>query len=123
MQHNPNGKSSSAIRAEVVRSADEPHAIAGDRGFDSDELGASGPAPYEFAVHSVLYAELARLIAALPKSERDVVRVRFGLDGREPMTIRASAEVLGISPTAAFEREHRALERLRASLLKQGWQD
>ncbi len=41
------------------------------------------------------------------------MRLRFGFDGREPMTLRAIGRELGISRERVRQLEGRALERLR----------
>jgi len=47
--------------------------------------------------------------------ERDVVRIRYGLDGGGPTSLQATASRLGIGVRRARQAEHRALERLAAS--------
>lgn len=54
--------------------------------------------------------------------EADVIRMRFGLDGNEPLTQREVAAQLNISRSYVSRIEKKALERLR-SYLKQDFED
>ena len=50
---------------------------------------------------------------ALTEREEKVIRLRYGLNGRAPMTQRETAEVLGISRSYISRIEKKALEKLR----------
>lgn len=54
--------------------------------------------------------------------EADVIRMRYGLDGNEPLTQREVAAQLNISRSYVSRIEKKALERLR-SYLKQDLED
>ena len=53
---------------------------------------------------------------ALDKREEKVIRLRYGLDGKAPMTQRETAEILGISRSYISRIEKKALEKLRNKL-------
>ena len=59
-------------------------------------------------------ARLRRLVAALPPREQRVLALRYGLDGRAPLTQQQVAERLGISRSYISRIEKRALEQLGA---------
>ena len=66
-------------------------------------------------------AELCRQLreavdAALTSREAEIVRLRYGLQGGEPMTQRQLAERLGISRSYVSRIEKKALQKLRARL-------
>ena len=53
---------------------------------------------------------------ALEPREADVIRMRYGLNGKPPMTQRKTAEQLGISRSYISRIEKKALEKLRSVL-------
>ena len=57
-------------------------------------------------------AVLARALETLPELERRIVELRFGLGGREPLSIEAARKELGISREKLVRLEHAALEHL-----------
>jgi RNA polymerase sigma factor (sigma-70 family) len=61
-------------------------------------------------------AELAGLLGGLPHRECEIVRARFGLDGRERRTLRELGGELGVSAERVRQIEERALERLRETV-------
>jgi len=89
----------------------------GDR--ESSELGdflTSGDSPdptFDDAADPLLIDTIARAVEALPSVEADVVRMRFGLSGAEPMTRREIGAVIGRSPSEISRIEHSALRKLR----------
>ena len=44
--------------------------------------------------------QIRALVAELDEKEREVIRMRFGLDGEEPRTLQEIGEALGLSPRA-----------------------
>lgn len=78
------------------------------------------------APETLAQRQLARLIAGsleqLTPRERDVVRLRFGLDTDEPRSLAAVGRSLRISRQRARELEQSALRRLRAATPRDlGW--
>lgn len=53
---------------------------------------------------------------ALEPREADVIRMRYGLNGKPPMTQRQTAEQMGISRSYISRIEKKALEKLRSVL-------
>ncbi|HLX89814.1 MAG TPA: sigma factor-like helix-turn-helix DNA-binding protein, partial [Acidimicrobiales bacterium] len=51
-------------------------------------------------------------VDALDDLARDVVRIRYGLDGGDPASLQATASQLGIGVRRARQAEARALEYL-----------
>jgi RNA polymerase sigma factor (sigma-70 family) len=65
-------------------------------------------------------AELAGVLADLPDNERTVVRLRFGLDGAEAMTLEEIGRRLGLTRERVRQIEAAALKRLRRLLAARG---
>ena len=65
-------------------------------------------------------AELAGVLADLPDNEGVVVRLRFGLDGAEPMTLEEIGRRLGVTRERVRQIEAAALKRLRRMLAARG---
>jgi RNA polymerase primary sigma factor len=61
-------------------------------------------------------ATLAEILAKeLPDRERDVLKLRFGLESDQPMTLREIGDQLGLSRERVRQIESRALNKLRRS--------
>ena len=54
--------------------------------------------------------------ACLNEQERQVIRLRYGLDGAPPQRQREVAEIVGISRSYVSRLEKRALEKLKEAL-------
>jgi RNA polymerase primary sigma factor len=84
---------------------------------EGTELGAllagEGPTPAEEAELSLTEETVRRAVAELPDREREVVKMRYGIDGdREPATMAEVGRQLGISPTSVKNIEESGLSRL-----------
>jgi RNA polymerase primary sigma factor len=53
-------------------------------------------------------------LAVLPPREQQIIRWRYGLDGEEPLTLRAIANRLDVSAERVRQIEQRAMRKLRA---------
>jgi RNA polymerase primary sigma factor len=59
--------------------------------------------------------QIRALVAELEPKERDVIKMRFGLDGEEPRTLQEIGEALGLSRERIRQIESKAKEKLRRS--------
>lgn len=77
--------------------------------------GTLGETPdYESAVDGVRREEAVRLaIGRLPAAEQEILTLRFGLGGSEPITINAAAKHMGLSRYKAQTLEQSAIRCLR----------
>ena len=62
---------------------------------------------------------LRQALTQLPDRERELVRMRFGLDGRKEQTQKEVAKQMGISQSYISRLEKRVLLRLRKEFIKQ----
>ena len=101
-----------ADASRVVTSLDRPVGEEGETAF-GDLLPSEGLAPEE-EVHIANEQQLVlSVVEDLPEPERDVIKLRFGLNGdREPQPMSQVGRKLGIPPEKVGEIERRALEHL-----------
>jgi len=76
-------------------------------------LGTKGPSPPEEIARELLLSELEESLKELPEREREILELRYGLKGREPLTLEEIGRLLGISRERVRQLEAQALERLR----------
>jgi RNA polymerase primary sigma factor len=97
--------------ARTVTSLDRPVGEEGDTALG--DLLEGGAPPVDQEVEVSLSQELLRqTIEELPDTERDVIRLRFGLNGDEPQPLRETGRRLGLSAERVRQIESRALKRL-----------
>jgi RNA polymerase primary sigma factor len=75
-------------------------------------VASGGPGPEEEATVRLGDQALRRALGELPSGERDVVRLRYGVNGDEPHSLEHIARVLGVSIAEVRRLEQRALSRL-----------
>jgi RNA polymerase sigma factor (sigma-70 family) len=69
--------------------------------------------PFEAAALALLSGEVARMLTSLDNREREVIRLRFGLDGAEPRTLEQVGARFGLTRERIRQIEARAMEKLR----------
>ncbi len=57
--------------------------------------------------------EIYRALGTLPKREREIIVMRFGLFGQEPLTQKEVADLLGISQSYISRLEKRIIDKMR----------
>jgi RNA polymerase primary sigma factor len=78
------------------------------------------PAVDEEMVHEAVVDQLRKAVAELGEKEREVMRLRFGLDGGDPKTLQEVGDRLKLSRERVRQIESRAKEKLRQSTRLQG---
>ena len=68
--------------------------------------------PEEEVALSLVEDTLRQTVEDRPEPERDVIRLRYGINGDEPTPLREAGKLLGLSPERVRRIEHKALERL-----------
>jgi RNA polymerase primary sigma factor len=66
-------------------------------------------------IRSSMEEQIRAMVAELDEKEREVIRMRFGLDGEEPRTLQEIGDSLGVSRERIRQIESRAKEKLRRS--------
>jgi RNA polymerase primary sigma factor len=75
-------------------------------------LPAQGPSPLEEVAVELEEQSIRRALDHLDDNARRVIELRFGLGGREPMTLREVAQLMDLSAEGVRKLERRALRRL-----------
>ncbi|MGH3441723.1 MAG: sigma-70 family RNA polymerase sigma factor [Nitriliruptorales bacterium] len=104
---------------EALRFAPEPLSLSEPLREDGDaEIGyvvedRSADSPFEIAATALLPEELARLLVPLDEREREILKLRFGLDRGEPRTLKEVGEHFNLTPERIRQIEARAMSKLR----------
>ena len=77
-----------------------------------DLLPSDRPEPIDEVAEAELERQLGDVVDQLPDAERNVIRLRFGLNGSETRTLTQIGSELGISPQRVRELEQQGLRRL-----------
>jgi RNA polymerase primary sigma factor len=108
----------SVAEVEDIRSADQTPASLDQPVGESQEtpwgdlIASERPSPDEEVETRVEEEVVGRALGQLPEEERNVVRLRFGVDGEEPTPLRETGRKLGYSAERVRQLEQRALRRL-----------
>jgi RNA polymerase primary sigma factor len=98
--------------ARAITSLDRPLGEEGDSALGDLIAGEQAP-PEEDVTVSLEEEVLHRAIAQLPDREREVVKLRYGLNGdRDPASLEAIGRELGLTRERVRQIEARALEQL-----------
>jgi len=109
--------------AEVIKLAKSDHDTIsfgipiGDDG--TTELGdliedTDTPQPHESVELDLRHDDIRRKLDALPPRDATVIRLRFGLEGRQALTLDEVGELYGITRERVRQLETRSLKRLRS---------
>ena len=78
-----------------------------------DFVAGDDPLPEETVESHLRRQALLQALEGLPEREREVIKLRFGLNGdRDPLPLSQTGAQLGIAPETVREVERRALEHL-----------
>ena len=66
-------------------------------------------------IRSSFERRIQGMVSGLDEKEREVIRMRFGLDGEDPKTLQEIGEAMGLSRERIRQIESRAKEKLRRS--------
>jgi RNA polymerase nonessential primary-like sigma factor len=87
-----------------------------------DLLAGDGVLPDEMVDGECLKGDLRALLEQLPELQGRVLKMRYGIEGEEPMSLTSIARTLGMSRDKTRNLERRALEGIRHhSLQLQGY--
>src|SRR5438477_1325715 len=105
--------------SEIVRYAADTLSLSDPLREDGDaELGdvvadPSAVAPFDAAAEALLPEEINRLLKPLDDREREILRLRFGLDRGEPRTLEEVGESFKLTRERIRQIEARAMSKLR----------
>jgi RNA polymerase primary sigma factor len=87
---------------------DEDDSELGD--FVADEATES---PFDRASDNLQREDVRRALAALPRRDREVLELRYGLNGRQPMTLEQVGDAFGVTRERIRQIENNTLKRLK----------
>jgi RNA polymerase primary sigma factor len=108
--------------ARTVTSLDRPVGEGDETAF-GDLLPGDAPAPDEEVEIGFREEILHRALEKLPEQEREVVKLRYGINGDNPTPLREAGQMLGMSAEGVRKLEKRALERLAQEREIEGLRD
>jgi RNA polymerase sigma factor (sigma-70 family) len=104
---------------EILRHIGEPMSLSEPLGIDGDaELGDfveddSAVSPFEAAAAVLLTDEVAKMLLILDEREREILRLRFGLDRGQPRTLDEVGAHFHLTRERIRQIEARAMSKLR----------
>jgi RNA polymerase sigma factor (sigma-70 family) len=115
--------------AELLLYGAEPVSLETPIGADGDtELAdivadLSAPTPFELVAQGMMGGEIDKLLAPLDDRERQILRLRYGLDRGEPRTLEEVGVVLNLTRERIRQIERTALSKLRHPSAENGAHD
>jgi RNA polymerase primary sigma factor len=95
----------------TMTSLDRPVGEAGETAL-GDLLPSEEQGPEEEVEIGLREEHVRTAVERLPEQERDVIKLRYGIDGDEPTPLREAGRRLGMSPEGVRRIEHQALKHL-----------
>jgi RNA polymerase sigma factor (sigma-70 family) len=105
--------------SELLRHGNDPVSLDSHVGPDGDsELGdlvadVYSPSPFDVVCEALLSSEVDKLLDVLDDREREIVRLRYGLDCGDPRTLEEVGSVLNLTRERIRQIERSALSKLR----------
>jgi RNA polymerase primary sigma factor len=104
---------------EVLRVSQMPVSLEKPVGDEDDsELGDfvaddNVESPFETASDNLQRQDVQRALSVLPRRDREVLELRYGLNGRKPMTLEEVGEAFGVTRERIRQIENNTLKRLK----------
>jgi len=90
----------------------------------ADVVGdASAISPFDAAAQALMGREIEKLLGALDERERDIIRMRFGLDRGEPRTLEEVGAIFQLTRERIRQIEAKAMSKLRHPSAEVGVRD
>ena len=101
-------------------SLDEPINLDGDGNelLLGDILGTEEDVVFKPLEEDVDLCVLRQSLRELPQRERDLINMRYGLEGRQEMTQKEAAQQMGISQSYISRLEKRIMQRLKKEFIR-----
>jgi RNA polymerase primary sigma factor len=99
---------------EVMRTITSLERPVGEEGETElgDLLASEEPEPHQEVEIGLRDQAIREALDQLSEQERQVIKLRFGIDGHDATPLREAGRLLGLSPERVRRIEHKALERL-----------
>jgi RNA polymerase primary sigma factor len=104
---------------EVLRVSQMPVSLEKPVGDEDDsELGDfvaddNTESPFEKTSDNLQREDVQRALAVLPRRDREVLELRYGLNGRQPMTLEQVGDAFGVTRERIRQIENNTLKRLK----------
>ncbi len=103
----------------AMTSLDQPVGEDGETAL-GDLLASDRPEPMQEVAEAERDERVNEAVGRLPAAEASVIRLRFGLAGEQPRTLRQAGSELGITAERARQLEEQGLRRLAATAELEG---
>ena len=113
----------------LLQYAIEPVSLAMPVGADGETeladvvIDAATPSPFDVVAKSMLVDEVNKLLAGLDEREREILRLRYGLDRGEPRTLEEVGDAMHLTRERIRPIERSALGKLRRPSKSTGTKD
>lgn len=101
-----------AISREMV-SLDAPVFNDGGNSNVGDFVEDTGRSPEDILLEGSLKEDIATVLSSLSDKERDIIELRFGLEGKAPMSLKEIGELYNLTKERIRQIEKKAIERLK----------
>jgi len=104
---------------EIMRLAQQPISLEKPVGEEDDSALAdfvedvSAESPFEIASEALRRESIARVLASLPRREREVIELRYGIVGGRPRTLEEVGRAFNITRERVRQIESRTLKKLQ----------
>jgi RNA polymerase sigma factor (sigma-70 family) len=115
--------------AELLQYGAEPVSLETPIGAEGDtELAEvvadlSAPSPFDVVAEELLGTEIEKLLASLDEREREILRLRYGLDRGDPRTLEEVGTAMNLTRERIRQIERTALSKLRHPSVEGGARD
>lgn len=105
---------------DILRMAQQPVSLEKPVGDEEDSSLAdfvedvTAESPFEIASEALRKENVRRVLATLPRREREVIEMRFGLTGSRPRTLEEVGRAFGITRERVRQIENRTLKNLQS---------
>jgi RNA polymerase sigma factor (sigma-70 family) len=104
-------------------SLETPIGSEGDTELADIVADMSAPSPFDLVANAMLGDEIDKLLAPLEQREREILRLRYGLDRGDPRTLEEVGTVLNLTRERIRQIERTALSKLRHPSTETGAHD
>ena len=78
-----------------------------------ETISNHSPSPHDICLEHEQHEKIYRAMSLLTDRERNVVKLRYGFGGEEPLSLRQTSKIIGLSQEGIRKIEKRALDKLR----------